>query len=75
MTNDTPELDHDEERASEFRSYVGLALAAVLVIGAVWLVKSFREHNRFESYRDCRRLQTVRGWSHGKIDTVLAGGA
>ncbi len=63
MTNDTPELDHDEERASEFRSYVGLALAAVLVIGAVWLVKSFREHNRliecYESgHHDCAPLDT-----------------
>ena len=36
----------DGERASEFRSYVSLAFVALLVAAAVWLVNSFREHNR-----------------------------
>ena len=63
MTNDTPDIDHDEERASEFRSYAGLALAAVLAIGAVLLVQSFRAHNRiiecYESgHHDCVPLDT-----------------
>jgi hypothetical protein len=37
---------HAGERASELRSYVALAFAAILVAGAVWLFNSFREHNR-----------------------------
>jgi hypothetical protein len=63
MTNDTPESARDEDRKNEFRSYAGLALAAVLVILAVWLVNSFREHNRLiecyeAGHHDCAPLDT-----------------
>jgi hypothetical protein len=63
MTNDTPEAGHDEERAGVYQSYVGLLLAAVLVIAAVILVKSFREHNRMiecyeTGHHNCAPLDT-----------------
>ena len=55
---DMPGEQHADESASAFRSYVALAFVAVLVVMAVWLVNSFREHNRtiecFEAGRpDC----------------------
>ena len=46
MADDSPDDHHGDERASTFRSYVALAFVAVLVAFAVWLVNSFREHNR-----------------------------
>ena len=63
VTNDTLKDHDDEERAGVTQSYVGLALAAVLVIAAVILVKSFREHNRMiecyeTGHHNCAPLDT-----------------
>ena len=54
----------DGDRASEFRSYVALAFVVLLVAAAVWLVNSFREHNRiiecFEAgHHDCVPFDTT----------------
>ncbi len=46
MTNDAQHIQHDDESASVRRSYIALAFIAVLVVAGVWLVNSFREHNR-----------------------------
>lgn len=60
MHDDEPEttIDHEAEDASVRRSYIALAFVALVVIAGVWLVNSFREHNRtiecFEQGRhDC----------------------
>jgi hypothetical protein len=64
MADDPPDNQSDDESASAFRSYVALAFVAVLVVAAVWLVNSFREHNRtiecFEAGRhDCVPFDTT----------------
>lgn len=64
MTHEAPAGGHDSESASEFRSYVALAFAAVLVAAAIWLVNSFREHNRTiecmeAGHHDCMPLDTA----------------
>ena len=57
MTYDEPgaAIDHEAENASVRRSYVALAFVALIVIAGVWLVNSFREHNRtIECYEQGR---------------------
>jgi hypothetical protein len=55
-------IDQAAEDASVRRSYIALAFVALIVIAGVWLVNSFREHNRtiecFEQGRhDCVPLE------------------
>jgi negative regulator of sigma E activity len=46
MTDDPIYDQHAEDDASARRSYIALAFVAVVVAAGVWLVSSFREHNR-----------------------------
>jgi hypothetical protein len=55
---------HDHEHGSELRSYVALVFAALLVAGAVWVVKSLQEDNRIvecvrTGHHDCVPLDTT----------------
>ncbi len=56
-----------DERTRERRSYLALALAAVLVVALVWIVKAMRENNRIvecmtSGHHNCVPLDTsVRG--------------
>ena len=69
VTNDVPNDVPNEEQlrldedASVRRSYIALAFVAAIVISGVWLVKSFREHNRTiecleAGHHDCVPLDT-----------------
>lgn len=58
------EPHHDEhEQTSTLRSYIALAFAALLVVGAVWVVKALQEDNRIvecvrTGHHDCVPLDT-----------------
>jgi hypothetical protein len=45
-TNQTDEPQHDPDRKNEFRSYMALLFAAVLVIGGIWLVTAMNAKNK-----------------------------
>ena len=63
MSDEIPDNELDDERASEFRSYVALAFAAILVVALVWLVKAIKENPRVvecmaAGHHDCVPLDT-----------------
>jgi hypothetical protein len=67
MRDGIPDDQLDHERASEIRSYVALAFAAILVVALVWVVKALKESNRIVAcettgHHNCVPLDTaVRG--------------
>ena len=64
MSTPTPDEQHAADRESEFRSYVALAFVALAVAAGIWLLNSFREHNRIiecleAGHHDCVELDTA----------------
>ena len=65
MTNpDKPQIDHHEDRASQYRSLLTLVFVAAFVALSVWLVTAFRAHNRTiecleAGHHDCIPLDTT----------------
>jgi hypothetical protein len=55
MTDEPDEISQHDEDASIRRNYIALAFVALLVITGIWLVNSFREHNKIiECYEQGR---------------------
>jgi hypothetical protein len=64
LSDDQPAPHHDEERATQLRSFVVLAFIIAFVAALVWTVNAFRDSNRRiecleAGHRDCVPLDTA----------------